>query len=232
MPENWLDWLLPTGCLSVLLGYLLAHYSKPDIGYHSFQREDNGKSLCFLVRSFEPVDLEGELRLVVSSDCGITSLEVFGGPWVKDNPKDLTRTQIEVVFEGFPAEGVVSIHLTVETPASSLKLLVAENSAIKPRRFGELRKWTFGERARTFVFRWLTGLALSCVSYYFGRRFLFPEPVNQSELLLTVLTLAAGCAFLFFFVVPFSGKETVLGYLGWREGAYRLDKMPPSPHKE
>ncbi|WP_225408446.1 hypothetical protein [Stigmatella hybrida] len=206
-----------------LVPYVIQHYAKPNIMFQRHQLGGDSRHQRFVIRNFESTPVPGPLVLELHAYGRIQEVEVFAGPWVKEPPRIQGKTAY-FTLSAFPAEGVVVVKATTESPVVGLTLKVSEHSKVMPRNFEQLRPWTFWRQLKASLAQWIVGLLIalliftSCIYVHFQGKLWAWDVYLISILLL-------GSLLLYGLMVPIGGRETIAGYLGWNETGH-LAKAP------
>jgi hypothetical protein len=229
--QHWLaDWPLPTlgallGLWSVLTTWLVIRYRRPNLKYRKTSpTESTSPTVQYLVRSFEPDNLTGTLRLRLAANAPLDVVEVVAGPWLDGIAYgNGDRKVVIVTLNGFPAEGVIGLRASPNSGSCELVPIPPPKDdagpSIMPRRWEEIQ--TPYHWLRAYLPRVVVGIAFAAVAYLLGCALLyrcvpdlFANPPGTLDLLLLGSLVPATVA-VFLLAVPRRGKDTFTGAIDW-----------------
>ncbi len=208
---------------------ILDYYSCPEIGFHEFPPIQDGDAVLhrFLVKNFEPYDVVcpfedgGAMVIEVCAEGEIAGVKVFAGPWLsRASPKNNPGTgagvgkpenQRKIFLRGIPAEGVIAVD--VKMKSEGWRPILRFDGPVKLGRGGlqKIRPFVGGYRLLYYGVRWFAGIVIGAGVYSIGRWWMM-DSVLEVEWLWSLVVGVFASLMIMFFVVPFSGKETVCGY--------------------
>lgn len=229
---QWIaSWPLPAagtllGIWLAIAGWFIARYRRPNLQFRQFNPPDaEDPTVQFLIRSFEPDNLTGKLRLRLEAREPLRTVEVVAGPWL-DAVKydDAEHKTVLVTLKGFPAEGVIGLRVgpnpgtcTLEAPTPGKD--EAADTWIVPRAWGPIEtpyRWW-----RSYLLRMLVCIAFGALMYLLGCAILFrllpglfAMPPGEVDLLLLGALLPATLVVIGL-TVPRHGKDTFPGAIDW-----------------
>lgn len=203
--------LLTAVMIGVLVIQIALRYTKPNIGY--IVRAHRDREYTFFVRNLDSVHYRQPLHLIVSG-AGLTYVAAHAGPWSRSKPELIDsvddRIRVRVVLDEVPEDAAFAIRAlcTGDVP----RIEVARDSPLQTRSFDRsLRKFTLAIKLRYYFLRFASGVAV-LLAIFLGGLKVYERGVYPGDYALAVLgVILAGLSFAL--VVPFSGKNTVVGYL-------------------
>jgi hypothetical protein len=230
--EPWpTSWPLPAaGALlaiwSVIATWLIARYRRPNLKYRKFNPTDGeDPTVRFLIRSFEPDNLTGKLRLRLEASAPLDSVEVVAGPWLVDvTYGDAEHKTVLVTLKGFPAEGVIGLRVSPNPGTCELRAPrpgrdEADDTWIVPRAWGPIEtpyRWW-----RSYLFRMVACVVFGALMYVLGCAILsrlLPGLFKMSPGAVDALLLGAlppAVLIVIGLAVPRRGKDTFPGAIDW-----------------
>jgi hypothetical protein len=203
--------LLAAVMFGVLVIQIALRYTKPNIGY--VVRAHRDREYTFFVRNLDSVHYSQPLHLIVSG-AGLTYVAAHAGPWSRGKPEQIDsgddRIRVRVVLDEIPEDAAFAIRAlcTGDVP----RIEVAASSPLQTRTFARpLRKFTLAIQLRYYCLRFASGIAV-LLTIFLGGLQVYDRGVYPGDYALAILAvILAGLSFAL--VVPFSGKNTIVGYL-------------------
>lgn len=230
-PLEWIyQWPLPSiGALGILAGaigvLIIRKYGRPNIQYRKFDPTAGKESdVRFLVRSFEPDNLCGTLRLTVTASEPMRKIAVVAGPWLQSvKYNDASKKTAVVTLRGFPAEGVIGVRAEPKAGSAQIDVIKpgkdATEDTIVPRSFDQIE--TPYRPLRAYAWRIAAGFSFGAITYLIGCALLYrvvPQLFQMPPGLFDVLMLGVLLAITFiafWLAVPRQGKAMFTGAIDW-----------------
>lgn len=203
--------LLGAVMVGVLVIQIALRYTKPNIGY--VVRAHRDREYTFFVRNLDSVHYRQPLHLIVSG-AGLTYVAAHAGPWSRSKPEQIDsdddRIRVRVVLDEVPEDAAFAIRALCAGDVPRIE--VAASSPLQTRTFDRpLRRFTIAVKIRYYILRFASGVAV-LLTIFLGGLQVYDRGVYPGDYALAVLAvIVAGLSFAL--VVPFSGKNTVVGYL-------------------
>jgi len=208
--------VITTGVLLFVLTAFLTYFIRPRMGYRCYRFASDPYTRRFVIRSFEPADVMGPLLFELRAHGRLKEVRLFAGPWANKDPRFAPDGSACFELLSFPADGLIVVEATTESPAVNLNLTVSKQSRVQPRNFRELRNQSRWRLYRDSTMRWLLGLVVALLVCGWTLILSGNGRIWESDGVI-LLVLVSGSLVLYRFVASVRDKETIVGYLGWND---------------